>query len=96
MTNYTTLQSLKMMTFSFSVHTKKIVKFIKDTIMVSSDNDISIWHRDHFLRLQSFVYFQFSAATFSNLIKFLFLVATTMKTFLVYFKYPWSTASKRV
>ncbi|PSN31642.1 hypothetical protein C0J52_20493 [Blattella germanica] len=49
---------------------KKFVKFIKDTIMVSSDNDINICHRDNFLRLQSFVYFQFSAARFSYIIKF--------------------------
>ncbi|PSN54299.1 hypothetical protein C0J52_11045 [Blattella germanica] len=26
--------------------------------MLSSDNDINICYRDHFLRLQSFVYFQ--------------------------------------
>ncbi|PSN30394.1 hypothetical protein C0J52_27678 [Blattella germanica] len=44
MTNYTTLQSLKLMSFFFfSVHTN-FVKFPYG-IMVSSDNDINIWHR---------------------------------------------------
>ncbi|PSN58086.1 hypothetical protein C0J52_06515 [Blattella germanica] len=35
---------------------------------------------------------RFLAARFSNLIKFVLLVATTLKTFLVYLKYPWCTA----
>ena len=72
---------------------QKFVKFIKDTIMVSSDNDINIWHRGHFLRLQSFVYFQFSAGKVLQLNQLCIFVATTLKTFLVYFKHPWSTAS---
>lgn len=49
---------------------KNMVKFITDTVLVESD--INFWHRDHFLRLQSFVHYQFSAPRFRNLIRFAF------------------------
>jgi len=49
---------------------KTMVKFITDTLIVSSN--VKVWHRDNFLRIQSFVYSQFSANRFQNLLRFAF------------------------
>ena len=50
---------------------KNMVRFITDTVMISIP-DINFWHRDHFLRLQSFVHYQFSSPKFKSMIKYAF------------------------
>ena len=50
---------------------KNMVKFITDTLVVSSS--IPVWQRANFLRLQSFVHYQFSAPRFQKMIRFAFL-----------------------
>lgn len=49
---------------------KSMVRFITDTIVLSST--VKVWQREQFLRIQSFVHFQFSANRFRQLIQFAF------------------------
>lgn len=53
---------------------KNFVRFLTDTLLIAKDN-VNIWHRDYFLRIQSFAHYQFSAKRFENLIRFAFLNA---------------------
>lgn len=50
---------------------KNFVRFLTDTLLIAKDN-VNIWHRDYFLRIQSFAHYQFSAKRFENLIRFAF------------------------
>jgi len=51
---------------------KHFVKFITDSIVLE---DWNIWHRDNFIRIQSFTHFQFTAPRFRNLIRYAFYKA---------------------
>lgn len=47
---------------------KAFVKFVTDAIIATEE--FNIWHRDNFIRLQSFTHYQFSSPMFRNMIKY--------------------------
>lgn len=49
---------------------KNFVRFITDCMI--EESSFNIWHRDNFIKLQSFAYYQFSSPRFQSIVKFAF------------------------